>query len=80
MENNIAHMKAGEPLFGRVTDCTKLNIRENPESDADNVLGVIPVNAEVMIDESESTDEFYKVYTESGLEGFCMKEFIEVEK
>ena len=42
------------------------------------VLGTIPVNTEVMVDKDKSIGEFYKVYTDSGLEGFCMKQFITV--
>lgn len=79
MENkNFAHMKPGEPVFGCVTECTRLNVRANPEKDAD-VLGTIPADTKVMIDESESTDEFYKICSEVGLEGFCMKQFISVQ-
>lgn len=30
-------------------------------------------NTMLVIYENESTEEFYKVYTASGIEGFCMK-------
>ncbi|MCM1090032.1 MAG: SH3 domain-containing protein [Muribaculum sp.] len=75
--NNIAHMKSGEPVIGRVVRCTKLNVRKDPDADAE-ILGTIPAGAEVMIDESDSTDDFYNVCAASGFEGFCMKQFIEV--
>lgn len=55
-----------------------LNVRADADSAAE-VLGVIKKDSEVMIDLDESTDEFYSVCTESGLYGFCMKEFIEVK-
>jgi hypothetical protein len=32
-----------------------------------------------MIDEKESTEEFYKVCTAAGIEGFCMKKFIAIQ-
>lgn len=63
------------PLYGRVVNCKKLNVREEPESDA-NVVCTIDALTDVEIDEATSTDEFYKVYLSSGLEGFCMKKFI----
>lgn len=66
-----------ELIPGTVSGCKKLNVRENPSFDAD-VVCVIPEGCEVEIDESNSTDEFYKVYTAAGMEGYCMKKFISV--
>ena len=65
-------------LTGRVT-ATKLNVREEPVTDAANILGTLNKGAEVLIDEVESTEDFYKVCTEKGLGGFCMKQFIQVD-
>lgn len=62
-------------IMGTVSNCAKLNVRETP-SESGNVLGIIDQGTEVMIDEDQSTDEFYSVTTEVGLEGFCMKKFI----
>ena len=66
-----------ESVFGLVSDCANLRVRKKPNDGAE-VLGTIPVNTEVMIYEDQSTNDFYKVYTDSGLEGFCMKQFIVV--
>lgn len=55
-----------------------LNVRADADSNSE-VLGIIKKDAEVMIDLEESTDEFYSVCTESGLYGFCMKEFIDLK-
>lgn len=74
----LAGMKIGEPIIGHVIDCTKLNVRKAPDKDAE-ILGTIPHGAEVLIDESESTDDFYNVCAASGFDGFCMKQFIEVK-
>ena len=61
-----------------VVDCKcKLNIRVAPYADAD-VVKEIAKGAEVMVYLDESTDDFYKVCTESGVEGFCMKKFINI--
>ena len=67
---------------GVVTDCLKLNVRSTPKSDPSNanVLGTIECLTGVLVDEAASTDDFYKVQTESGLEGFCMKKYIAVER
>ena len=64
-------------IKGVVTNCLQLNVREAPRPDA-KVLFVIDSLSEVAIYENESTDEFYKICTASGLEGFCMKKFIAI--
>ena len=63
--------------FGKISNCKKLNIRKLPSRDAEIVSELIE-GSEVMIDEKESTALFYKIYTEHGIEGFCMKQFIKV--
>lgn len=79
MNDIIVDAESRNNLFmGEVTNCKTLNIRENPSGSA-SILGSIPIGSIVMVDESESTDKFYKVYTESGAEGFCMKDYIEIQ-
>lgn len=77
----VAEHETREPeavvIIGVVADCTKLNVRESPSMDAD-VVCEISKHTEVMISDSESTDDFYKICTDSGIEGFCMKKFITV--
>lgn len=63
--------------FGKVNNCKKLNIRKLPSRDAEIVSELIE-GSEVMIDEKESTTLFYKICTEHGIEGYCMKNFIKV--
>jgi hypothetical protein len=65
-------------VVGVVVDCAKLNVRAQPNPRA-TVVCVIPQSSEVTVDEAESTEEFYKVCTAAGAEGFCMKEFIELK-
>lgn len=65
-----------ESIFvGTVTNCKKLNIRETPSLQG-KVLCVLEEGSELMVDKTESTDEWYKVYLESGISGFCMKDYI----
>lgn len=70
-------IEESEPVIGVVTDCTRLNVRECPHSTA-MVLGVITAATELIIIEEESTEEFYKICTSAGLEGYCMKKFITI--
>lgn len=64
---------------GFVTGCSRLNVRKEPNVKAD-VLSVIPANSEVMVELDGSTDDFYKVCTSVGIEGFCMKKYISLKR
>lgn len=68
-----------KPIIGVVANCFSLNVRTGPSKDCD-VLCEILSKTEVEIDESESSGDFYKICTASGVEGFCMKNFIEVRE
>ena len=70
-------LELDEYLIGKVAGCGKLNVRTEPNSTAE-VAKTIKVGTEVMVDVNESTNDFYKICTESGLEGFCMKQFIAI--
>ena len=65
-------------LLGVVTGCERLNVRKEPSSTA-AIVCEIENKTEVMIEESESTEDFYKVFTVSGIDGFCMRKFIEIK-
>lgn len=68
---------SSEPLRGVVVNCNLLNVRASADPEA-RVLCTIKALDEVMIDESKTTAEFYNVYTETGVEGYCVKKFIAV--
>ena len=70
--------KAAE-VFGKIIDCKKLRVRSEGNSNAE-VICDIAEGTLVMVDEEESTNEFYKVCTENGIEGFCMKKYITLEQ
>lgn len=61
--------------LGVVTGCAKLRIRSEPRFGT-NVICEIDQGTRVMIDRSRSTFDYYKIYTESGIEGFCLKTYI----
>lgn len=64
-----------ETITGVVSACRLLNVRKNPKANGE-VLCTIPVKAKVTINPSKSTAGWYKVTTEAGVDGFCMKQFI----
>lgn len=69
-----------ESKVGIVANCEKLNLRKSPLKDSDgaNIITELLPGVAVVIDEDESTSDFYKVTTETGLEGYCMRQFIEL--
>jgi outer membrane biosynthesis protein TonB len=69
-----------KPMIGVVVNCQKLNVRRRPRIDPNpaSVIAVLKALTEVEIDEKKSTDDFYKIFTAAGVEGFCMKKFIAI--
>ena len=65
-------------ITGIVSDCKKLRVRNAPGLYSD-VICEIEAGSIVEIDEVNSTEGFYKVCTETGIDGYCMKKFIKVE-
>lgn len=49
-----------------------LNIYSEPDFNSD-VVCALELPTQLVISEEESTESFYKVYTEFGLSGFCEK-------
>lgn len=73
----IEEVNEPSTVEGFVSGCNRLNVRKEPQTNAP-VVCVIDSDSTVIIDEDESTDSFYKVYTETGAEGYCMKNFITI--
>lgn len=63
---------------GVVVDCEMLNIRKTPSIKSER-LGSIPVGSEVLIDTERSEEGWHAIFTESGIEGYCMSTFISVK-
>ena len=67
-----------EPITGFVDNCIRLNVREKPSIDAE-VLTALEAGSEVRLMKDEMENGFYKVCTASGLEGYCMREYIVIK-
>lgn len=74
-ENPVLEEKT---IIGIVSNCAKLNVRENPTK-ACEVKCVLNSGTEVIIDIEKSTNTWYYVTTPSGIEGYCMTQFIVAE-
>lgn len=62
-------------IKGTIANCAKLNVRANPDSNAD-VLCILDAGSEVEINKNESTKEWLRVSTAAGIDGYCMRKFV----
>lgn len=62
-------------IAGIVVDCTKLNVRTEPSIVAD-VVCVLDVDSELEVDLNKSNNDWYKICTAIGAEGYCMRKYI----
>lgn len=67
-------------LYGIVTNCKQLNVRREAQKRADNVLCIISAGDVLEIDKDRSTNAWFYVTTADGVDGYCMKEFVDVEQ
>lgn len=70
--------EAANKTHAIVVNCAKLNVREEPSPRA-VVVGIIDASNEVVISEDESFGNYYKVLTASGIEGYCIKDYLELK-
>lgn len=69
-------METKEMLTG-VTNCLRLHIHSEPDLNSEIVCKVRYLT-EVQIDPAGSTENFYKIYTAIGAEGFCQRDLITI--
>lgn len=70
-------MKTEDMLIG-VVNCLRLHIYSEPHKDSEIVCKVRYLT-EVTIDLGNSTEDYYKIYTAIGAEGFCQKELVTIK-
>lgn len=76
IEVNLAPQNGVEKTKG-IVNVPRLNVRKDASRNH-KAIEVLKAGATVIIDQEASTEDFYKVTTASGVEGFCMKEFIDI--
>lgn len=72
----VETMTLPETVKGIVTGCSRLNVRAYPSRDAE-VVCVLDVMSELEINTSKSTYDWLSVCTATGIEGYCMKKFVD---
>ena len=76
LENkNTTETNSGAVSTGMVANCAKLNVRSKPSINGD-VVTVLNANDKVIIDVDKSTDEWFKIRTADGVNGYCMRKFV----
>lgn len=78
-EPPVKSTAAEKPFIGVVTDCLRLNVRKEPDADAP-VVAIVDALTQVTVDVEASTELFCKVHTLDGIEGFCMKKYIQLRR
>lgn len=76
-EQNEEIEVSNSEAIGVVTDCLKLNIREEPDKDS-KVVTIVNCLDKLNVYLNTSTDDWYAVRTASGIDGFCMKKYISI--
>ena len=75
VEETINTVTIPKTINGVVANCTKLNIRKDPSVHAE-ILGVVNVDSEMKIDMDKSNDKWFYVSTAVGIDGYCMRDFV----
>ena len=73
IENNVENNE----VIGKISGFEKLYVRKEASKDSEPV-GIITSETVLTIDEENSTEDFYKVTTNEGLEGYCVKKFVKI--
>lgn len=68
-----------KPKTGTVTGCNKLNVRSEPRIDAD-VVAILDAKSEVQINAAKSNKEWVCVCTVTGIDGYCMRKFVNTNR
>lgn len=65
-------------VIGKIIEFEKLYVRKEASKYSEPV-GIVTDKDYLSIDIIHSTDNFYKVITSNGLEGYCVKEFVKID-
>lgn len=78
-ETELGNKKDIRKMMGVVTRCQKLNVRERPDVDS-KVVTVVTYLDDLEVNECEFDNDWYAVCTATGIEGFCMKQFVTIKR
>lgn len=76
VQETVGTVTLPEVVEGSVINCAKLNVRAEPNINAE-IVCVLDVMSEIEIDVSKSTSEWLKICTATGIDGYCMRKFVD---
>lgn len=76
-DSQVEKLTLKKNTMGLVVNCAALNLRKTPYANG-FVETILHAGSKVKINESQSTQDFYKIETNDGFSGYCMKQFIKV--
>lgn len=74
----VEPVAATKTTTGTVAHCNKLNVRSKPAMHAD-VLTILDAGAVVTIDIAKSNSDWLKISTAEGVNGYCVRKFVDVK-
>lgn len=63
---------------GVVSNCRNLRVRKTPNKNSD-VITYISEGTKVEIDDTKTSEEFYKIRASDDVVGYCMRNFITIQ-
>lgn len=76
VEETVQTVALPKTVEGMVTGCAKLNVRAEANLFSD-VVCTLNVQSEIEIDVEKSDKDWFYVCTASGIEGYCMRKYVE---
>lgn len=69
---------APNKTVGVVSNCRNLRVRKIPNENSD-VITYVSEGTKVEIDDTKTSDKFYKIRTSDDVVGYCMRNFITIQ-
>lgn len=76
VQETVDTVKLPATVEGFVVNCAKLNVRENATVNS-GIVCVLDAMSEIEVDVNRSTSNWVYVYTATGAEGYCMRQYID---
>lgn len=76
VQETVETVTLPKTVTGTIAGCAKLNVRSDASLFAD-VVCTLDVMSEIMIDVDKSTKDWLYICTATGIEGYCMRKFVD---
>lgn len=76
VKETVKTVSLPETVEGVVVGCAKLNVRAEANLFS-NVVCVLNAQSEIQIDVNKSNNDWFYICTATGIEGYCMRKYVE---